>query len=52
MKRKKPNFIRDWFDEYTRFDKWFCRKLERIIWKRKIRNEVNDELLSKTNKDM
>lgn len=46
MKRQKPNFIRDWFDEYTRFDKWFCRKLERIIWKRNIRKEINGKEIS------
>lgn len=43
MKKQKPNFIRDWFDEFTRFDKWFNRKLERLNWKRQIRKDLKDE---------
>lgn len=36
MKRQKPNFIRDWADEFTRWDKWFARKMERLLWKRSL----------------
>lgn len=43
MKRQKPTFRKEWWDEFTRFDKWFSRKLERLGWKRKIRKEVKDE---------
>lgn len=46
MKRQKPNFLRDWFDEFTRWEKWHDRKLERIIWKRTIRKELNDKDIS------
>ena len=50
MKRQKPNFMRDWFDEFTPFEKWWNRKMERLNWKRWIRNELetvktNDEVL-------
>lgn len=43
MKRQKPNFLRDWFDEFTRWEKIHDRKLERIMWKRNIRKELNEK---------
>lgn len=43
MKRQKPNFMRDWFDEFTRYEKWWTRKMERLKWKRQIRKEIKNE---------
>lgn len=42
MKRQKPSFMRDWFDEFTRYEKWWNRKMERLKWKRHIRKEIQD----------
>lgn len=44
MKRQKPNFIKDWADEFTPFSKWFSRKLERTLWKRQIENDKEEYL--------
>lgn len=43
MKRQKPNFIRDWADEFSRLEKIFQRRLERLIWKRNIVKGMKDE---------
>jgi len=42
MKHQKPNFMRDWFDEFTRYEKWWTRKMERLKWKRQIKKELKD----------
>lgn len=42
MKRQKPNFIKDWADDLTRWGKWYARKMERVMWKRKIRKEQDE----------
>jgi len=44
MKRQKPNFIKDWADEFTRWDKWFARKMERLLWKRYIQKQFKSEV--------
>ena len=44
MKRQKPNFIKDWADEFTPWSKWFARKMERLLWKREIQKEFESEV--------
>lgn len=42
MKRQKPIMVRDWFDEFTRFEKWWNRKMERIRGKRQLEKEIKN----------
>ena len=34
--------MRDWFDEFTRWEKRWNRKMERLKWKRQIEKEKKD----------
>lgn len=41
MKRQKPMYSKDWYDEFTRWEKWYKRKLERIVGKRELKKLIN-----------
>ena len=43
MKRQKPMFIKEWADEFTRFSKWYARKMERTLGKRELKKEIEND---------